>query len=403
MNSTTKIGIAGTIILGASLILSGTVINDNTLTTYNQGVYESTPVEFSGDVYGGTVSFDVSKHTDPNVEIEIEIWLSNDNGVTWDFGGSIKRKGGVGYDPITHEPLTKASFGSFIARPTYFADDKFNRYQPKWTNPLIKTITKITGGTLETKITLDTINSIATQANVPNLHHSITVVQSVQAFSSNSTPVTTAAITTSSGSLVILDTYNYDNDNALSLSDNKSNSWTNSVPVYGSVVYGRQYYNANITGGSNHTFTATKPTPVAPYITINATEVTGHAASPLDKTGTVDDASGTSHSTSATGTLSQAAELVMGMGGAGSTATLSVSGAWTQLQNLSHDGTREGQIVAYQIVSSTASLTFDWTTSASVIAGGHISTWKQAGATATPNIPTVQIQGQTNIQGQVNI
>lgn len=348
------------------------------LLEFPEGVTESFPSNITGDVFGGHVSFDITEHTDPKIEIEIQIWLSNDNANTWDFGGSTKRKGGIAINPTTKKIETQASFGSFISNPSYHPDNKFDKYVPKWQNPLIKTITIITGGKLNTKVTPDIISSIAIQGDMPDLHHSIAYVQSVQAYSSSTSPITTAAITTTTGNLIVLDNYYYEQGAGLTNSDSKTNVWTNSIANYGTVVFGIENYNASIAGGASHTFTATSTQNITPYMTITATEISGHAASPFDKSGTKDDASGTSHSTSATGTLSQAAELIIGMGGCGNPGTLSVSAPWNQIQNVSHDGTREGQVVAYQIVSATTSLTFDWTTSASVIAGGHISTWKEA-------------------------
>lgn len=364
------------------------------LDKFTKGQQETTPIQIAGDCFGPSISFDITQHTDPSTEIEIQAFISNDNGVTWDFGGSCKRKGGVVNNPTTGLPETSAFFKSWIVNPIYDKNNKFVKYQPKWKNPLVKTIVKITGNDVFTKIVPSTVDTLVAQSAVPDLHHSIAVVQSVSAAGSSVLSITTANINTTSANLIVGDNYYYAPGGFSSFSDNKSNSYTNNIAEYGTTVMGREYYNANIIGGSGHNFTSALNVSLG-YPSVAVTEISGHDPSPFDKSGTVDDVSGTTHTTSSTGTLSQAAELAIGMGGAGAVSTLSVSAPWTQLQNISQDGSREGIITAYQIVSSTTALTFTWQSSASILSAGSISTWKQAagGAVVAPVPPTLLMMG----------
>lgn len=214
-------------------------------------------------------------------------------------------------------------------------------------------------------------------------------VQSVSAAGTAVDSITTGGITTTTGNLVVLDCYFYKTGFFSSVSDNGSaNSWTNSVADHtyaAGVVSARQYYNPNINGKAGHTFTLTMSAgaPGGNFPTLAVTEISGQAASPFDVSAIVDDSSGTTHTTASTGTLAQANNLVLGMGGAGQTATVSVSSPWTQLENISNDGNREGIVTAYQNVSATAALTFAYTTSNSVVASGHITVWKEAAGGGT--------------------
>lgn len=358
------------------------------LQEFKEGETESFPASLIGDVFGGTVSFDITEHIDPKIEIEVEIWLSNDNGNTWDFGGSCKRFGAIAYHPDTGKLLTTAGFSCSTSNPRYFTNNKFDKYQPKWQSPLIKTVTKVTGGKLNTKITPDAIKSIRAQADVPDLHHSIAYVQSTSAAGSNVQSITTSAITTTSGNLGVLEGGWFDSPGTPTgvFTDSKSNTWTTSIAEHreASRVGAMEGYNANLTGGASHTFTLTIGAS-SPYPTIAYIEISGHAASPFDKSGTVDDQTGTTHTTSSTGTLSQAKEFIIGTGILGSQGTASIAAPWTQIEYITHDGTHEGIIIGYQIVNSTSALTFTWDTSANnpSEAPGHISTWKEAASAAT--------------------
>ncbi len=347
------------------------------LVTLSEGVHESAPIKQIGDVFGAGVSWDISQDLDPAVTTTVEVYLSSDNGVTWELGGSATRQGGVGKNPAGNI-VTQAGFQAWSVQPTYNAQNKFLRYTARWQAPLIKTITRVKGGSVQTKIDNPTpIKSVAVQADVPDLHHSIAVVQSTHASGNNVSTITTPAITTTSANLIILDEYFYQKLQGSTTTDSKSNTWTNSIARYDSTNLGaQQYYNANITGGASHTFTFNLTTNNFPAIAV--TEVSGHASSPFDQAATVADNSGTSHTTASTGTLAQANNLVMGFGGAGGSATPSVSAPWTQLEQQANDGLHEGLVTGYKIVSATTAQSFTWATSASVEASGHVSIWKDA-------------------------
>jgi len=224
----------------------------------------------------------------------------------------------------------------------------------------------------------------------------------VSAFCNACSPATTAGITTTTGNLVVLSSTFYRYDEFTSVSDNGTgNTWTQSIATHhaSSFLCGtREDYNASINGKAGHTFSLTLTNVgVGIYPTIAVTEISGASASPLDKTATGDDTTGTSHTTASTGTLTQAKELALGAGGVCNTANPSVTTPWTELQNIGNDGNHEGIEIAYQIVNSTSALTFTYSTSANSDASFQISTWKEAAAASTPSQDKVQFRSG-NIQ-----
>ena len=87
---------------------------------------------------------------------------------------------------------------------------------------------------------------------------SITLVQSVSTGAGSVSSVTTAAITTTSGNLVVVDV-GYDGGTFTSITDNKSNTWTARVAEqsFSNGAKGQRRDNSSITGGASHTFTLT--------------------------------------------------------------------------------------------------------------------------------------------------
>ncbi len=128
------------ILLGASIFLAITVshakLGGIVVQPSTEVVTESTPTKMLGDAYGGLFAFDISQLTDPQTSVEVQVWLSNDNGTTWDFGGSGVFQGGSHLD-LNGNPITIARFGSWITTPTYDVNNKFIGDTPKWKDPLI--------------------------------------------------------------------------------------------------------------------------------------------------------------------------------------------------------------------------------------------------------------------------
>jgi len=238
---------------------------------------------------------------------------------------------------------------------------------------------------------------------------SIAVVQVVGVSGTGSaiTSVTTAGITTTTANLVILNgqKLTYVTAGAPTFSDSNSNSWAAesiAVTTYGSVTKAdyRERYNANITGGASHTFTLNGGG-INSYPVLIATEVSGHAASPLDQVATATNTSSTTHTSASTATTSQNNELLHGCGmdDFGVTgATHSVSAPWTQdfEKNEVAAGGTPGGISASQIVAATGTYSFTYTTDTNTnLYLSTISTWKEAAGGGSSIVPIVDRQYRT--------
>src|SRR5262249_20372092 len=146
----------------------------------------------------------------------------------------------------------------------------------------------------------------------------IAVVQSVSQTGELVTSITTPSVTTTSGNLLIADCSYYKSDGSFtSVTDSKSNTYTDSIAEVlssaNSLIAYRQQYKENGAGGSSHTFTL-QISGSSPYPTMAVKEVSGAVTSgALDKTATKNDNSGTTGGTSsATATTAQADELLAG-------------------------------------------------------------------------------------------
>lgn len=94
----------------------------------------------------------------------------------------------------------------------------------------------------------------------------------------SSASVTTPAITTVSGSLLVAMVFCETNKiGASPLSDSKSNTWSSAVAAFGSATFAAMFYVENCTGGASHTFTFT-PTS-SDFISMLVLEITGAATS----------------------------------------------------------------------------------------------------------------------------
>ncbi len=215
----------------------------------------------------------------------------------------------------------------------------------------------------------------------------IAVVQEVHAFGTAVASITTGAITTTTGSLLISNISSLNGTGSPATSDSKTNTWADSIGVItntGVAIYSRQQYVANATGGSGHTFTNTAG--AAGYPMICVIEVSGYASSALDKTASkATDVTGTSHTTGNTATTSQAAELLVALGTGGNTYTESFTGqvGWTtQVNQTNVAASTAGGIVETKIVSAAAAYSYTFTSSGNIFSNQFISTWKEATAGA---------------------
>jgi hypothetical protein len=206
-------------------------------------------------------------------------------------------------------------------------------------------------------------------------------VQTVSCETGGSTACTTPGVTSTTGNLFVAST-GYCCAAFTSITDSKSNTYTNAVAeISFASVLGRQQYVAGGTGGGSHTFTVTGGSGF--YASLSVSEISGAAASPLDKTATGTSTSGTSHTTAATATTSQANELLVGFGTTTSdtTFTTDTGAGWTERTNIATDLDTEGLLTGTKIVSATGAYTFTYTTSPRDAVHG-ISTWKEAAAAA---------------------
>jgi hypothetical protein len=210
----------------------------------------------------------------------------------------------------------------------------------------------------------------------------IAFVQGVSAQGASVLSVTTGAITTTSGNLLIIGTAQFTTANFGSVSDSK----TNTLNLVGGPVDGagsdeaRQYAAYNCTGGASHTFT--QNCSPADFPTIIAAEVSGIAlAAAADKT-TTGNETGTTHSTGTTAALTQADELVYCNGATHSVggSISNTDGSYTQDQAVVA-GAGENAVSAYKIVAATTAVSWNnWTIGASRNGSSVLVTYKAAAA-----------------------
>lgn len=372
--------------------------------TFTVGATELGQTVKGGESFGFDFEFDISQHTDPKSIVTFEVYASTDGGVTFEFAGSCSRPGGIVVDEIPNSPtfgqeLKTASFGV-----THNISNKINGVDfsnaPKWIDPIFKTVVKVEGKAFSGK--LNSLTSKPRTSQSEAIHHSIAVVQSVAAYgNAGVSSVTTGNITTTPGNLLIANLSNYNaTATFLSITDStdgtnyNKNTWTNSVAAL--IVSNnatRQYYVENCNGGSTHTFRHTGNA-VSYYPGIVVNEVSGYATTPLDNQATDTDTTGTSHTTGATATISQANELLIAFGSGGTTYAEAYTGEvgfTTQNNQVNTPGATVGGICQSKVVSSAAGYSWTYTTSSNAAVSHYITTWKAAGV-ARPIIPFSETQ-----------
>lgn len=354
--------------------------------TLDIGIHEAAPVLKSGEVFGVGLTFDTSAHTDPQSVLIIETYASMDNGQTWDFAGGCTRIGGAGKD-LSGNPVNTASFSAEHNISALGQDGKWYNNQPKWRDPLIKTVVKVQGKAVDTKISPITVKPRT--ADSTEIHHSIAVVQTVGIYGGNVTSNTTSNITTTGANLLVawLPSLYFSSAAFVSFGDNKSNTWTESVGqlANGGVGYLRQEYVENCIGGSGHNFThTTNRADSWPSIIVH--EVSGYLASAFDKEADASDVSTTSHTAGPTATISQANELLLTCGTGATTITETYAGAgapWVTEANQANSATgngMQGAIAESQVVASATTYSWTYTTNTAMRAVQCITTWKEGAA-----------------------
>lgn len=218
----------------------------------------------------------------------------------------------------------------------------------------------------------------------------IAVVQTVSCEASGASTCTTTGVTTTTGNLFVASS-SYCCSVTPTISDSKSNSYTESIadnadPVSGTGIV-RQDYTSAGTGGALHTFTITGGAGL--YATLSVSEISGAAASPLDKTAIGGDVFATSHATNTTATTTQSNELLIGVGGSvdiGATFVTDSGAGWTEQTNAPTDIDSEGIITGTKVVSTAGSYAYTFTTTANARSSQGISTWKEsATGSGTPS------------------
>lgn len=218
--------------------------------------------------------------------------------------------------------------------------------------------------------------------------------QSVVArLTTSGTAITTGAVTTSNGSLLVASAVTDDTTKTITVSDSKTNAWLlrkgQNTPVGTARV--EQWSTHNITGGSGHTFTNTLSSAGFPCIAVS--EFTGaDIVYPFDQTtSTTDTAS--PYPTPPTLETALPNEVLVGSFtfDGSTTPTITASGGYSEGAEIEDgvNGMPVSQI--YRIVSQVGRYTADWTSSAALNAAIIVGTYRAAatfvaGASTGPGI-----------------
>lgn len=179
--------------------------------------------------------------------------------------------------------------------------------------------------------------------------------------------VTTPGITTTSGNLLVVVVSAFSNIiGATPITDSKTNTWIQAVASTGaSEGWGAIYYAENITGGAGHTVTFTPSS--SGFIAIAVLEVSGLATSSALNQTDADASSATTHSTGPITASGGICEMAIAGG------TTSDNGAvpmnliavpWST-RVLNAGGSSQGVVLAWQVIASGASVSFQFNTPSS--------------------------------------
>lgn len=200
-----------------------------------------------------------------------------------------------------------------------------------------------------------------------------------QTDANNGTSVTSTAISTTTGNLIVVLAGSAGQAFTGSpVTDSGGHTWTpcpGQVNFPGSGTRVIQYYSANITGSASHTFTAA--TSVSDDLTIVVYEFTDTTTSVCDQSaGGGHDTEVTSHTSATTGTTTAAAELLVGGMATGDTfgATVTGTNGWT-VSNYNNGGGTD-VAGAYRVVSSTGTYNYTATSATAARSSMSIGTYK---------------------------
>lgn len=221
----------------------------------------------------------------------------------------------------------------------------------------------------------------------------VAFVQGVSAFGNNVSSVTTGNLTTTTGSLFVVDAcYHTVGNNFVSITDSKSNTYATAIGELTSAsesgLRARQSYKENGTGGATHNWTLTMDG--AGYPTLAVAEISdAKTTGAVDRTASKSDNTGTSGTSSATSTTGQSEEIIMGSGCSctanNATLTTTASGFTEDANIINSGGDHCGMVTAHRVVSAVNTYEYTWDADESV-AGmiGMIGTYKEdIGAAAT--------------------
>lgn len=193
--------------------------------------------------------------------------------------------------------------------------------------------------------------------------------------------------TTTTGSTFVCGVWFNNASSTATIADNKSNSYTLKASKYrmdSSSNYYYSWYKYNATGGATTTITVTFASATPGRAHLICTEVAGAitASDPLDQYKAPADFTGTTISMTTTGSVAQANELVLAMGGDASAANTYTAGAgYTQIENTTR---------AFSEYKAATNLSGTQTATFTVASGGAVSAelWTFKGPAAAPATPT---------------
>lgn len=192
-------------------------------------------------------------------------------------------------------------------------------------------------------------------------------VQTVAAAGDNTSSVTTAAISTTTGNGLAA-TFVCDTGLLQGLADSAGNTWTPIFSVSGEAADGSdlfQRYVSSCVSSAAHTFTVTLTSPGFP--TVSVTEISGHISEGmLDVSSNSLSGTGTSHVTPNI-TTTEPNALILGVAGNFRSTTWAITDAgFTERSNIPTAATSGGLVTATRVVANTGTFNMTYSTSRNV-------------------------------------
>lgn len=111
------------------------------------GTHSTDPVLLSGPVFAIETQYDRTHHTDETVTVIIEVFVSADNGTTWNQAGKAAFAGG----PMLFKDGKPMPFSPFITQ-IVMSGDAEGAVKAKWNDCMAYARTTVIGGSLDTSI-----------------------------------------------------------------------------------------------------------------------------------------------------------------------------------------------------------------------------------------------------------